>query len=153
MALPNIFQKNVTDEFISRINKLTMNTNPVWGKMNVSQMLAHCCITYQYVYEPQIFKKPNFFMAWVLKTFVKKSVINEIPYKHNLQTGPDFIIKDDRDFEKEKSRLICFLQKSQQDGEDFYNDKESFSFGKLNIIEWNNMFYKHLNHHLTQFGV
>ena len=31
--------------------------------------------------------------------------------------------------------------------------KESFSFGKLKAQEWNNMFAKHLNHHLEQFGV
>ncbi len=153
MPLSNIFQKDVTDELINRINKLTKDTKPSWGKMTVAQMLAHCCITYQYVYEPQNFKKPNFFMSWILKAFVKKSVVNEIPYKHNLQTGPDFIIKDDRDFEKEKSRLILFLRRSQQDGEKFYNGKESFSFGKLSIEEWNNMFYKHINHHLSQFGV
>lgn len=153
MSLPNIFQKDVTDELINRINKLTKDTKPLWGKMTVAQMLAHCCITYQYVYEPQNFKKPNFFISWILKAFVKKNVVNEIPYKHNLQTGPDFIIKDDRDFEKEKPKLILFLQRSQQDGEKFYNGKESFSFGKLDVSEWNNMFYKHINHHLTQFGV
>ena len=37
--------------------------------------------------------------------------------------------------------------------EDYFDGKESHSFGPLNKTEWNNMFYKHADHHLTQFGV
>ncbi len=32
MALPDIFTKNVADEVIGRINKLTPATQPLWGK-------------------------------------------------------------------------------------------------------------------------
>ncbi len=153
MALPDIFSKEETDKILERINRLTPETQPRWGKMTVSQMLAHCCITYQYVYEPNKFKQPNFLMKLVLKSFVKKGVTNEVPYQHNLRTAPDFIISDQRDFGTEKAKLIGFIQRSYQDGAAFFDGKESFSFGKLNITEWNNMFYKHLDHHLTQFGV
>jgi uncharacterized damage-inducible protein DinB len=153
MAYPNIFNEDTTAKIVDRIQKLTPDTQPQWGKMNVSQMLAHCCVTYQYVYEPQKFKKPNFLMSWVLKTFVKNAVCNEVPYKKNTGTAPDFIIKDNRDFETEKQRLISFVTRAQKDGTAFFDGKESHSFGKLSINEWNNMFYKHLDHHLGQFGV
>ncbi|WP_306354160.1 hypothetical protein [Flavobacterium sp. '19STA2R22 D10 B1'] len=59
----------------------------------------------------------------------------------------------DKDFELEKNRLINYIQKSQQLGENYFDGKDSHSFGKLTKTEWNNMFYKHLNHHLSQFGV
>jgi hypothetical protein len=153
MAFPNIFSVEATAAIVARIQKLTPETQPQWGKMNVSQMLAHCCVTYQYVYEPQKFNKPNFLMAWVLKKFVKNGVCNEVPYKKNIGTAPDFIIKDIRDFDMEKQRLISFITKAQQDGTSFFDGRESHSFGKLSLQEWNNMFYKHLDHHLTQFGV
>lgn len=153
MAYPNIFNEDTTAKIVERIQKLTPDTQPHWGKMNVSQMLAHCCVTYQYVYEPQKFKKPNFLVAWVLKTFVKSAVCNEVPYKKNTSTAPDFIIKDNRDFDTEKQRLISFIRRAQQDGASFFDGKESHSFGKLTLQEWNNMFYKHLDHHLSQFGV
>jgi hypothetical protein len=38
-------------------------------------------------------------------------------------------------------------------GADAFEGKESNSFGKLTASEWNIMMYKHLDHHLTQFGV
>lgn len=80
-------------------------------------------------------------------------MVNEIEYKPNNRTAPVFIIAGDRDFELEKQRLINYINKTQELGEGYFDNKLSHSFGKLKLAEWNNMFYKHLNHHLSQFGV
>jgi len=63
------------------------------------------------------------------------------------------VIKERKNFDEEKKRLIGFIQKTQQLGAEAFDGKENFSFGKLTSEEWNNMFAKHLNHHLSQFGV
>jgi hypothetical protein len=152
MTFPNIFTKAVSDNVIQRINLLKPTTKANWGKMSVEQMLAHCNVTYEMVYEDK-HPKPNFFMGFILKTFVKKIVTGDAPYKHNSQTAPAFIIKDTRNFETEKNRLLDFVSKTQQVGEASFDNKVSHSFGKLNKTEWNTLFYKHLDHHLTQFGV
>ena len=150
--MKNIFEKQVTNEVIGRINQLTATSKPLWGKMSVGQMLAHCCVTYEFVYEDK-HKAPNFLMKLLLKWFVKESVVNEKPYKKSSQTAPEFIIKEDKNFENEKQRLIEFIQKTQELGTSYFNNKESRSFGELSDKEWNNMFYKHLDHHMSQFGV
>lgn len=152
MDLPNIFTREVSEDVIARINKLTPDQKPQWGKMDVAQMLAHCCVTYEMVYENK-HPKPNFLMKFILKSFVKKMVTSTAPYKKNSQTAPAFLIKDSRDFDVEKARLIAYIQRTQELGEGYFDGKESHSFGILTINEWNNMFYKHLDHHLTQFGV
>jgi hypothetical protein len=152
MALPNIFSKQISESVIQRINQLTPNTQPQWGKMSVDQMLAHCNVTYEMAFE-NIHPKPNFLMKFILKSFVKKTVTNEEPYKRSSQTAPQFIIKGDKDFEAEKNRLVGYIRKTADLGENHFDNKESHSFGHLNKTEWNNMFYKHLDHHLTQFGV
>lgn len=152
MALPNIFSKEVSDSIINRINQLSNVTPAKWGKMNVAQMLAHCNVTYEFIYD-NIHPKPSGFAKFMLKAFVKKIVTNETSYKNNSRTAPQFIIVDERVFETEKKRLIDYITKTQQLGEKEFNGKESHSFGVLNTTEWNNMFYKHLNHHLSQFGV
>lgn len=150
--MKNVFNHEVTQELISRVNRLTPQTQPKWGKMNVAQMIAHCNVTYEMVYEDK-HKKPGGLMKFFLKAFVKNTVVGEKPYKQSLQTAPQFIIADQRDFEQEKKRLIEFLIKTQQLGESHFEGKESHSFGKLTAKEWNTMFYKHLDHHLKQFGV
>ena len=152
MALPNIFTKTVSDHIIERINKLKPNTQANWGKMTVAQMLAHSNVMYEMVFENN-HPKPTFFMKLIMKAFVKKIVVSETPYKHNSQTAAAFIIKDSRNFEIEKNRLMEYVNKTQQLGEASFDNNVSHSFGALSKTEWNNMFYKHLDHHLTQFGV
>ncbi len=150
--MKNAFNQDDVSEFIGRINRLTVDTKPKWGKMNVEQMLAHCNVTYEMVYD-NIHPKPNAFKRFMLKLIVKNIVVNDKPYKSNSQTAPEFIIKDARKFELEKQRLIDYLLKTQQLGAKYFDGKESLSFGVLNQQEWNNMFVKHLEHHLSQFGV
>lgn len=152
MPLPNIFSKAVANEIIGRINKLTISTQPKWGKMNVAQMMAHCNVTYEMVYE-NIHPTPNFFLKLMLKYFVKGAVVTEKPYKKNSPTAPAFLITTEKEFNTEKERLITYITKTQELGEREFNNKTSFSFGPLSTTEWNNMFYKHLDHHLSQFGV
>jgi|TARA_R110000744_G_scaffold38582_3_gene88252 hypothetical protein len=150
--MKNIFEKKVVDELIGRINKLNPSSIGLWGKMNVSQMLAHCNVSYEMVFTEK-HPKPNGAMKLMLKLFVKQAVVNEKPYKKNSRTAPAFLVVDERDFDKEKKRLIDHLIKTQELGENYFHNKESHSFGPLTKTEWNNLFYKHLNHHLEQFGV
>jgi hypothetical protein len=150
--MKNIFTKEITDEVIARIEKLTATSQPNWGKMSVGQMLAHCSVTYEMVYTGR-HRRPNAFTRFILKIFVKNIVVSEDPYSKNGKTAPQFIMKEDKDFDAEKKRLIAFMLKTQELGEDYFEGKESHSFGKLTAIEWNNSFYKHLDHHLNQFGV
>jgi hypothetical protein len=137
---------------ISRINNLTERSQPGWGKMNAGQMLAHCNVSYEYVYDG-IHKKPNPVLRFILTKLVKQKVVSETPFKHSERTAPEFIIKGERDFDKEKQRLISYIHKTQALGGAHFDGKESHSFGKLSTAEWNNMFYKHLDHHLDQFAV
>jgi hypothetical protein len=148
----NVFDHNDTVKIIDRIEELTASTTPKWGKMNVEQMLAHCNVTYEMVYDNK-HQRPGVFKRFLLKLFVKNFVVSDKPYKQNLQTAPDFIISDSRNFENEKNRLVAYITKTQQLGANYFDGKESLSFGKLTKNEWNNLFGKHLDHHLTQFGV
>lgn len=152
MALPNIFTATVSNEIMSRINNLSNTTSAQWGKMNVTQMLAHCNVTFEFAYEEK-HKKPNFFMGFILRNLVKGGLVNEKPNKKNASTAPEFIIGNDRNFEEEKNRLIQYINKTVQLGEKSFDGRVSMIFGPMTSIEWNNLFYKHLDHHLTQFGV
>ncbi len=150
--MKNIFKEEVVAELIGRINKLNPKSSPQWGKMNVAQMLAHCNVPYEMVYTYK-HPKPKGLMKVMLKLLVKQAVVSEKPYKKNSRTAPAFLITDERDFEREKKRLTDHLIKTQELGEAHFHNKESHSFGPLSKEEWNNLFYKHLNHHLVQFGV
>lgn len=150
--MKNIFDKEVSDEFISRINNLNSESEKLWGTMDSAQMLAHCNVTYEMIYEDK-HPKAKGFKKILLKLLVKPIVTNNKPYKKNSPTAPQFKMKSAKNFEEEKNRLVSFVKKTQELGPNFFENKESNSFGKLKSKEWNAMFYKHLDHHLNQFGV
>jgi len=151
--MKNVFSVDTFSALEARINTLKPETAALWGSMNAGQMLAHCNVTYDMAYEPEKFPKPNFLLRFMLKAFVKNKVVTDVPYAKKSPTAPAFIIKDTRDFELEKGKLIANIRKTQALGAQHFEGKDSVSFGILTSNEWNTMFYKHLDHHLSQFGV
>lgn len=89
----------------------------------------------------------------MIKLFAKNLVVGPKPYKKNMRTAPEFLIIDERDFETEKQKMIENIEKTQKLGAAHFEGKESHAFGPLTEKEWNTLFYKHLDHHLLQFGV
>lgn len=152
MALPSVFDPQTTEETFKRLEKLNYMSKPLWGKMTAAQMLAHLNVTYDLAYG-KIKSNPGFFTKLMLRLFVKGIVTNEKPYTQNSRTGPDFIITDDRDFEKEKSFFIDYVKKTETHGSSYFEGKESSSFGVMTSKEWSTQFYKHIDHHFRQFGV
>ena len=150
--MPNIFDSDVVADLTRRIHLLTPATTPVWGKMTVDQMLAHCNVSYEMVYDG-IHAKPNALTRLLLKMFVKGAVVGPKPYARNSPTAAAFRIVGAKEFARERERLIAYINRVQREGEDAFEGRESHSFGSLSSTEWNVLFYKHLNHHLTQFGV
>jgi hypothetical protein len=150
--MKDIFDAAVTEEQIRRIRMLSPETRPLWGKMNAAQMLAHLCVSYEMVYEDR-HRRPGRLMRLLLRAFVKNAVVGDKPYRRNTPTAPAFRVTDARDFERERDRLIGFLRRTQELGPAYFDGRESHSFGPLTLTEWNNLFYKHLDHHLRQFGV
>ncbi len=152
MTWKNLFEEKEAQLAIGRINALTPETQPKWGKMNVSEMLAHCNVAYELTYTDK-HPKPKGLQKFLVKLFAKNIVVGPKPYKKNLRTAPVFLITDERDFETEKKRLIEHIKKTQKLGAAHFNSKQSHAFGALTDTEWNTLFSKHLDHHLTQFGV
>lgn len=151
--MKNVYELEDVNEIINRINNLTNETQPQWGKMNVAQMLKHCNVAYDIAFEPQNFKKAKGLKRWALKTFLKPIVVNNKPYKKNSPTAPEFKVAPKQNFENEKQSFIDNVTKTQKLGASHFNGKENLGFGTMTSTEWNALFYKHLDHHLRQFGV
>lgn len=154
--MQNIFDRTVVDDLITRIGRLSADTRPQWGTMDAAQMLAHCCKPYETIFDPAYavaHPRPNALVRFLLATFVKQIVVGEKPYKRNARTAPEFIVADRRDLSAERDRLIGYIRRVQGLGAQHFDGKESHSFGQMTSAEWNNLFSKHLDHHLSQFGV
>lgn len=155
MSYPNLFKQDECNKAIARVNKLTADTSPEWGKMNAAQMLAHVNVAYEFVYEPEKHVRPTGLKKFFIKLVAKPFVVGPKPYKRSGQTAPEFKTagESNADFDLQKKRLTDFINKAQNDGIAKFVAMESHSFGFLTEQEWNTMFSKHLDHHLVPFGV
>lgn len=151
--MENVFDIKEAQNYIDRINRLTSESAGNWGVMTVDQVLAHLNVPYEIAFEPQKFKKTGGIARFIMKNFVKSKVVGDKSYPKNSPTSPFFKIVGPRNFDEEKRKLIGYIQKTQQLGAEAFDGKENHSFGPLKAKEWSNMFAKHLNHHLEQFGV
>lgn len=153
MTYPSAFNIESAENYITRIERLKPTTQPGWGIMNVAQMLAHCSVPYDMVYGVTKVDKAGWLKRTMLKLFVKRFVVGPKPYAKNTRTPENFLIADERNFEKERDYLIENIKKTQEKGEAFFKGRESPTLGLLTTEEWSVMFSKHLEHHLEQFGV
>lgn len=154
--MENIFDRAVCDAHIARINMLTPGTQALWGSMDAAQVLAHLSKPYEMVCDPNYgatHKRPNGLVRFLLKRFLKPIVVGPKPYKRNSRTAPEFVVSDERVLEVERKRLIAQIDQVQAWGAAHFEGKDNHSFGVMPAQEWNNLFAKHLEHHLQQFGV
>ena len=152
MGYPSIFEPTVTEQLVERVNRLCPETQPEWGKMNAGQMLAHCNVVYNQTFGDQS-GRPNRLVRWIMAKLLKPTVVGPKPYTKNMRTAPAFLITDERDFAREQASLIGHLREVVNQGAGKFEGRQSFSFGPLTAEEWSVLFYKHLDHHLRQFGV
>src|SRR6186713_1274614 len=105
MEVKNLFDPVVKQDIIERINKLTPESKAQWGKMNVSQMLAHLQMPIGISYGSH--NPKGSFLLRLIGPLFKSKLWDENPYKQSLPTDPTFIMTgSEKDFEKEKAVLI-----------------------------------------------
>ncbi len=149
--MKTLFESSSANELIQRLNNLSPTSQPQWGKMNVAQMLAHCASGVQMAHGTRHF--PRVFIGRIIGPFIKKKVLTEAPMHQNSPTHKEMLISDTREFEKEKEMLINEIRSFVASGKQGVKEHTHPFFGKMSIDEWGIIAYKHVDHHLRQFGV
>jgi len=147
--MKSLFEAETCQDILKRLDKLDENAQAQWGKMTVGQMAWHCQIPLMVaVRNKPPKKKPNPFIA----LFFKKSLYNDRPWRKNLPTAPFAKAREPKNLEEELPRLKQLVSEVHD-----LKDREHWNphpiFGNMTAEQWGKMQYKHLDHHLTQFGV
>lgn len=146
--MKSLFEDTTYQETLARIDALNEKSERLWGKMTVAQMVWHCQFPMKIGVKNEHKGNGNLFV----RLFFKKSMYNDKFWRKNLPTSPSLKTKDDKDLTAEKEKLKQLVI-------DFHQCKTRTNwnphplFGELTHNQWGKMEYKHLNHHLTQFGV
>lgn len=149
--MESLFDTTVYAEVIKRIGSLTAKNTAKWGKMDVAQMLAHCTEAFKVPLSEK--PTPRMFMGYIFGGLLKRKLYDDSPMAKNLPTAPSFKIVDERSFEKERAALLALINEFHVRGPQNIGKFSHPFFGTLTGDEWGKGMYKHLNHHLEQFGV
>ena len=77
---------------------------------------------------------------------------NDKLWRKNLPTAPGFKITEKKDFNEEQTKLLGLINEVyEQRNRDKWQPHPVF--GELTSEHWGQMQYKHLDHHLRQFGL
>jgi len=148
--METIFNQQTIDNFVDRVKRLKADENAEWGQMTPYQMVKHCILSEQMYLGDTKYNRlfiGRLFGAWALKSVVK----DKSPMKKNQPTHPTFKIKGDGNLDEQKNIWINLIKR--------YNQKVSFAefvhpfFGKMTKDQIGIYVYKHIDHHLRQFGI
>lgn len=148
--MKNLFEPEAVGEVLTRIDSLNAESPRQWGKMNVAQMLAHSSAALDMATGELIL--PRIFIGRLLAPFVKPIFTNEKPFSQNNPTDKKLVVADQRDFLREQEQLKLKVRQFHEGGEAKCTRHPHPFFGSLTPQEWSRGMYKHLDHHLRQFG-
>lgn len=147
--MKNIFDTTNNQEIISRIQKLTPDSQAVWGKMSVDQMCKHTNEALIVAFgENKV--KVNF--VFRLSGRMMKNKVFNSEFKRNSPTAKEFIFTDKYDFEASKNELITNFSRFAEGHQSIKITDHPF-WGKMTYDDWNKLMWNHVDHHLRQFGV
>jgi hypothetical protein len=145
-----LFHPPDTAEMVQRIRQLGPGSKPLWGKMDAAQMLAHCQAPLRVATGD--LKLRRGLLGILFGKLAKKRMAGPDPLKRGLPTAPEFRVSDARDFTAEQRKLVDLVQRFAQRGPEGLPKEPHPFFGPLTSEEWQILQWKHLDHHLQQFG-
>ena len=149
----NLFDAAVAGEVKARLAALQPNSDGRWGKMTAAQMLAHCSVSMQWAVGEVVPEKgplPTRLLGRLVKPLVFR---NDDPLRKNSPTAKSLIVMDEPDFSEQRERLSALIDKFTGGGPAGCTANPHSFFGKMTPEEWAILTFKHLDHHLRQFGV
>jgi len=148
--MKNLFQADAVEGIMARIDQLNPSSRPHWGKMDVAQMLAHCSTTMDMASGKFVAKR--MLLGRIVGPRVRHILTDDSPMRRNSPTVKELKVSAS-DFGREHERLKQCVRDFHEGGESRCTTHPHPFFGDITPIEWSTGMYKHLDHHLTQFGV
>jgi Protein of unknown function (DUF1569) len=149
--MKNLFEAATVKEVKERVARLQRDSELLWGKMSAAQALAHCSAGLEWAVGDTL--PPRMLLGRIIGRMVKPMLLrNEEPMRRNSPTVKSLIVADERDLGKEQERLRGLIDRFAAAGPEGCTTHPHSFFGRLAPQEWATLMYKHLDHHLRQFG-
>jgi hypothetical protein len=149
--MKNLFDPAAAEHIKQRLAHLKPDSPRQWGSMNPAQAMAHCAAGLQLAAGE--LKPPRALIGYAIGWAIKPLALgNDDPIRRNAPTVKGLVIHDDRNLDKERQLLARSIDRFVAAGPAGCTTHPHSFFGRLTPQQWAILMYKHLDHHLRQFG-
>jgi hypothetical protein len=150
--MKNLYDLDRVTEVKQRIARLKPDSERLWGRMTSAQVMTHCARGMEMATGE--LDLPRIFIGRLVGRMIGSKVLrDDKPFGRNSPTAKELVVKDAPDFEAGRARLVAAIDRFVAAGPSGCTKHPHAFFGKMTPDEWAVLAYKHLDHHLRQFGV
>ncbi len=147
----NLYEAATVEELKQRIARLRPDSERLWGNMSAAQAVAHCSAGLEWAVGDSF--APRVLLGRMVGRLVKPMLLkDDKPMRRNSPTTKSLVVADQRDLETERERLCRLIDRFAAAGPEGCTTHPHSFFGRLTPEEWAALMYKHVDHHLRQFG-
>jgi hypothetical protein len=148
--MPTMLDASTRDGILARLDLLRPDAPAQWGTMNATQMLAHVGDALRMTLGELAVRPKNVPVMRLLP--IKKLMLYVLPFPKNAPTAKELRSRAPQSFDRELDdvkQLVRRLDPQQGGGRAAAHPL----FGAMTATDWGRLGFKHLDHHLRQFGV
>ena len=150
--MKNLYEPSTVSELKQRIAQLNPDQTSQWGKMSAAQAIAHCATAMEWAVGDR--KPKRALVGRIFAPLVRPKLLgSDEPMRRNAPTSKDLIVADQRDLQRERERLTGLIDRFASSGPAGCTAHPHTFFGSMTPEQWAILSYKHVDHHLRQFGV
>lgn len=146
--MPTLRRETDRQQLVARLKRLTPHAQPRWGSLDASRMLCHLADAQDAGLGDLEVKPtgPRAFRHFPLKHLA----IYVVPMPRNTKAPPEMLTTHPGDFEDDRRRVLEGM--SRMATAPLGQGPDHFLLGRLTWDQWNILNWKHIDHHLRQFG-
>ena len=149
--MKNLFDATAVADIKSRVRRLAPDSPRQWGRMSAPQAVAHCAMGIELALGDR--RPPRMLIGRIIGRVIRPLALgNDEPMRRNSPTVPSMVVADERELAAERERLLTLIDRFAAAGPAGCTTHPHSFFGRMTPDEWAILMYKHLDHHLRQFG-
>lgn len=149
--MKNLFEAATVEEVKQRLASLGPGSERQWGTMTPAQAVAHCSASLEWAVGDTF--PPRMFVGRIIGGMIKGMVLrDDQPMRRNSPTVKTLIVQDDRNLTAEQTRFCALVDRFAAGGPQGCTRHPHSFFGRMTPDQWAILMYKHIDHHLRQFG-
>lgn len=147
--MKSLWEAGTRREILGRIDALSPQAEPAWGRMRAPQMLAHLSDAVRMAFGDIVIPPRRVPLRY---TPIRQLLVYWVPIPRGFPTAPELIAREAYDWSAERDACAALLQRFATESRS-RGWPEHPALGPLTARQWGVLTYRHLDHHLRQFGV